>query len=307
MPARLAPEHLLQHVEGEGGVEDQGLPVGAEAQGVDGLSEEGHEEGGQEEPLAVPALVEAIGWRGPLGQASRQAGLVEDHDHAAHLRHAMQAADGHRLALPGGAALVEGRAHGPRRHHRLAIPANGQDQVDGAVPVGALPEGDAGGRRQQAVARRHAAPTAPGPVGRHPDMDQVGGALPQAGGVQAQGLQVPGRMVEDGDVRGPGQVPRPHPIGLVREVEDHDGLVPVPGRIAGMVLQPVAAGGFDLDDLGLKVAQQHAGHWPGDALREVGDAHALVGSHAPSPSSSVERKVGESGPAGKPSAARLRA
>jgi len=204
---RLTPEHLLQHVEGEGGVEDQDLPVRAKPEGVDGLAEEGHEEGGEEEPLSIAALVEPIAGRGALRRAARQPGLVQHHDHAADLGYAMKTADGHRLPLPRGAPLVEGRAHGPGRHHRLAVPANGQDQVNGAVRVGALPKGDAGGRRQQAVTGRHATPAAPGSVGRHPDMDQVGGAVPQAGGVEAQGLQVSGRTIEDGDVCGAGEVP----------------------------------------------------------------------------------------------------
>jgi len=50
-----------------------------------------------------------------------------------------------------------------------------------------------------------------------------------------------------------------------------------------MILQPITAGRFDLDDLGLEIAQQHAGHGPRHALREVGDAHAPVGRHAPPP------------------------
>ena len=272
--ARAGLEHRLEGLAGQQRVRGEGFPVVAEAQGLDGAVVEGHEQGRQEEPLAIPALIEPVAGRGPQRRAARQRRVGQHPNRTGHLGDAVQAADGHRLALSAVVALQQGGADGGGAHHRLAIVAKRQDQVDRLVGIGALPEGDAAQRGQQAVVGGQPAPGPGRSIGRHPGVDQPGIGLRERPGVQAEGLELAGVVVEQGDVGARDEGPRLRHPGLGSQVQSEQVLVAVPGQVTGMILHPVALRRLDLDDVGLEVPQQHGGHGPGQPLGEVDDAHA---------------------------------
>ena len=189
----------------------------------------------------------------------------------------MQATDHDRLALAAARPLQQRRADRRGAKHALAVPQQRQDQVHRLVGIAALAEGDAAQRGQQAVMRREIAPGATHAIGRHPGVDQarVGGG--QGRGVKAQRLKFAGRVAEQGDIgAGDERASRRQPIERPK-VEGQDLFVAVPGVVARMVLQPVAARELDLNHLSFEVAQQHRRHGPGLPLAEIDDTDAPVG------------------------------
>ncbi len=279
---RPGPEDRLQGVPGEERVGQEVLqPVGI-AQGRDGQPVEVDEQGPQEQPFAVAAPIEPIARRGAQGRAPRQGRLLQHPHRAGDLRQAVQAAHHHALAQAAAAALQEGGADRAGARHALAIPGQRQHQMDRLIGIGALAERHPGERRQQAVVRRQPTPEAGGPIGRHPGVDQPGMGGGEARRVETQGLEPARRRVEQGHVGLGDQVAGRGQVGGRSEVQGQDLLVAVPGLVAGMVLQPVAAGGLDLDHLGPEIPQQHGRHGPGDPLAEVQDAQARIGRHGQS-------------------------
>jgi hypothetical protein len=104
---------------------------------------------------------------------------------------------------------------------------------------------------------------------------RVGGA--QARAIEPEAFEDPGRVVEDGGIGAVDERLRGREPLIGVEVEGEAGLVPVPAEVAGVVTGAVAAGGFDLDDFGAEVSEEHGRHRPTGALGEVDDAEVVEG------------------------------
>ena len=84
-----------------------------------------------------------------------------------------------------------------------------------------------------------------------------------------------GEGAEDGFCLGVLEVELEGALAAV-EGKGHGGLGVV-GEFGAEAAGPVAFGGFDLDDVGAVLGEEHGAVWGGDALAEVEDAQAAIG------------------------------
>ena len=249
-----------------------------QAQGDDGLALELGQQGGQEQPLAVGALVAGVqGTRaaGAVGRLPLRRGRVDHERAGGGDHHAVHAADGDDLAVPGALALDQ-RGHDRRPGpDGLGVEHVGEGGVDRAAGVRVLPQGEPGVGVQQGGGLPAAGPRHGVEVRGYPQVDQRGVGRAAASGVAASGRLRVVVAAGDDDVGAGQQGGQPGLAVRGAGVDDHAALVAVPHGEARAAAARITAGRLDLDDVRPEVGQEHGGGGTGDPGAQVHDPEAV--------------------------------
>src|SRR5215813_918007 len=284
-------EPLLARLGGERRLEDRHQRVaivtakepGAEARVVDhlqppdGLAELGPEglvAAGEEEPLPVPCLVEAIG-----RCLAQEGGLVGIVDHAARLEreHALEERGLHDLAASRALAHEQRGEHGLGAQGRRVVIGDGHPH-ELRRPAEALEVLDAAERLEYGVVAGTIAIGPVGPEGGHGAVDQARVQLTQGGRVHAEPLVHARAHVLHEHVRRLHEAVEHLLPGAVLQVHGDGALAAVPPVEAGQLPERITLQRLDLDHARSHVGEHHGTVGAGEVRGAVQHRDAVEGA-----------------------------
>src|SRR5215467_3623856 len=284
-------EPLLARLGGERRLEDRHQRVaivtakepGAEARVVDhlrppdGLAELGPEglvAAGEEEPLPVPCLVEAIG-----RCLAQEGGLVGIVDHAARLEreHALEERGLHDLAASRALAHEQRGEHGLGAQGRRVVIGDGHPH-ELRRPAEALEVLDAAERLEYGVVAGTIAIGPVGPEGGHGAVDQARVQLTQGGRVHAEPLVHARAHVLHEHVRRLHEAVEHLLPGAVLQVHGDGALAAVPPVEAGQLPEGITLQRLDLDHARSHVGEHHGTVGAGEVRGAVQHRDAVEGA-----------------------------
>src|SRR5215470_12728147 len=284
-------EPLLARLGGERRLEDRHQRVaivtakepGAEARVVDHLGSpdgraelgpEGLVAAGEEEPLPVPCLVEAIG-----RCLAQEGGLVGIVDHAARLEreHALEERGLHDLAASRALAHEQRGEHGLGAQGRRVVIGDGHPH-ELRRPAEALEVLDAAERLEYGVVAGTIAIGPVGPEGGHGAVDQARVQLTQGGRVHAEPLVHARAHVLHEHVRRLHEAVEHLLPGAVLQVHGDGALAAVPPVEAGQLPEGITLQRLDLDHARSHVGEHHGTVGAGEVRGAVQHRDAVEGA-----------------------------